>query len=101
MNILPQEKFEDLLYRYTDKRNIPPDSAINHDLHIQGDDAVDFLTEFATLFEVDITDFPFEEYFYNEGQLSLLWLLEIFKPYCKKPLPISLLIKAIDTQKLS
>ena len=47
MNILLQEKFEDLLYRYTYKRNIPPDSAINADLHIQGDDAVDFLSEFA------------------------------------------------------
>ena len=100
MNILLQEKFEDLLYRYTDKRNIPPDTAINHDLHIQGDDAIDFLTEFATIFEVDITDFPFEEYFYNEGQLSLLWLLEIFKPYRKKPLPISLLIKAMEIKKL-
>lgn len=72
MNILLQKKFEDLLYRYTQKRNIPSDSAINTDLHIQGDDAVYFLSEFAAIFEVDMSHFSFEEYFYNEGELSSL-----------------------------
>jgi hypothetical protein len=100
MNIPLQEKFEDLLYRYTNKRNIPPESAINADLHIQGDDAVDFLSEFATIFEVDITLFPFEEYFYNEGELSYLWLLRIFKRSSKKPLLISHLLQAIQSKKL-
>ena len=100
MNILLQEKFEELLYRYTDKRNIPPESAINADLHIQGDDAVDFLSEFATIFEVDITLFPFEKYFYNEGELSYLWLLRIFKRSSKKPLLISHLLQAIQSKKL-
>ena len=89
MNILLQEKFEDLLYRYTYKRNI------------QGDDAVDFLSEFATIFEVDIMLFPFEEYFYNEGELSYLWLLRIFKHSSKKPLLISHLLQAIRSKKLS
>ena len=94
MNILLQEKFEDLLYRYTYKRNIPPESAINADLHIQGDDAVDFLSEFATIFEVDITLFPFEK-------LSYLWLLRIFKRSSKKPLLIAHLLQAIQSKKLS
>jgi len=50
----------------------PSDSAINTDLHIQRDDAVDFRSEFAAIFEVDMSHFPFEEYFYNEGELSSL-----------------------------
>ena len=91
MNILLQEKFEDLLYRYTYKRNIPLDSAINTDLHIQGDEAVDFLSEFAAIFEVD---------FYNEGELSSLWLLRIFKRSSKKPLLISHFLQSIHSKKL-
>ena len=100
MNILLQEKFEDLLYRYTYKRNIPLDSAINTDLHIQGDEAVDFLSEFAAIVEVDITLFPFEEYFYNEGELSSLWLPRIFKRSSKKPLLISHFLQSIHSKKL-
>ena len=67
-----QEKLEALIFKYTYKKHITLETSINKDLCIEGDDAIDFLNEFATLFQVDITQFSFDEYFYNEGELSMI-----------------------------
>ena len=64
-----QEKLKSLIFKYTYKKHITLETSINKDLCIEGDDAIDFPNEFATLFQVDITQFSFDEYFYNEGEL--------------------------------
>ena len=95
-----QEKLKTLIFKYTYKKHITLETSINKDLCIEGDDAIDFLNEFATLFQVDITHFPFNDYFYNEGELSMIWFLKWFKN-SKKPMPFYQLIEAIDKKKLN
>ena len=95
-----QEKLKALIFKYTYKKHITLETSINKDLCIEGDDAIDFLNEFATLFQVDITQFSFDEYFYNEGELSMIWFLKWFKVNSKKPMPLYRLMEAIDKKKL-
>ena len=90
-----QEKLRALIFKYTYREHITMETSINKDLCIEGDDAIDFLNEFVILFQVDITHFPFDEYFYNEGELSMIWFLKRFKK-AKKPLTIHQLMEAID-----
>ena len=76
-----QEKLRALIFKYTYREHITLETSINKDLCIEGDDAIDFLNEFVILFQVDITHFPFDEYFYNEGELSMIWFLKRFIVY--------------------
>ena len=94
------EELKMLIAKYTgNEKELLWDTAINNDLKIEGDDAVDFLLEFAEKFQVDIS--PFEDYFYNEGELSYFWLLKLLGlKRAKKPLYISRLIQAIEERKL-
>ena len=96
------EELKILIAKYTgNEKELLWDTAINNDLKIEGDDAVDFLLEFAEKFQVDISTFPFEDYFYNEGELSYFWLLKLLGlKRAKKPLYISRLIQAIEERKL-
>ena len=43
--------------------NLAPETRLLHDLRLDGDDAHNFLSEFATRFDVDLTTFSFLEYF--------------------------------------
>lgn len=96
------EELKMLIAKYTgNEKELLWDTAINNDLKIEGDDAVDFLLEFAEKFQVDMRTFPFEDYFYNEGELSYFWLLKLLGlRRAKKPLYISRLIQAIEERKL-
>ena len=76
-----QEKLRALIFKYTYREHITLETSINKDLCIEGDDAIDF-----------------DEYFYNEGELSMIWFLKRFKK-AKKPLTIHQLMEAIDKKK--
>lgn len=54
---------------------IPPGARLLHDLGLDGDDAWEFMEEFAQRFTVDLRRFPFTRYFHDEGQLiaSVNW----------------------------
>jgi len=43
------------------------DTLIEKDLGITGDDAIDFIEEFAKKFDVDIVSFDYSKYFGSEG----------------------------------
>lgn len=60
---------------------IRPESRILHDLGISGDDAVELLTAFAREFNVNLSEFPFDQYFPDEASFSFrslwTWLLKL------------------------
>ena len=97
--MMEEEDFEALkrlVVKHTRERELYLETSVNNELQMQGDDAVDFLVEYAEIFRVDVSRFPFNEYFYNEGALSNVWfsrLLGIGKK--KKPLYIRDLMEGI------
>ena len=46
-----------------------------HDLSIDGDDAVEILTDFSRRFGVDLSSFPFQQYFGSELGAGIRWLV--------------------------
>ena len=95
-----QEKLKALIFKYTYKKHITLETSINKNLCIEGDDAIDFLNEFSSLFQVDITDFPFDKYFYNEGELSMIWFYKWFRGNSKSVLSFCQLMESIDKKRL-
>lgn len=51
------------------------ETSLFHDLGMDGDDAHDFIQEFASRFQVDLTDFVFSDYFGAEAAIHPLTLL--------------------------
>ena len=82
---------------------ISPETALLHDLGVDGDDADEFIIRFADEFDVDISEFQFEEYFGSEGGFCPFF---IFSPswwkgdHKLKRLTIMDLINAAKVKKL-
>jgi len=61
-------------------QSIQDSSSLNHDLKVDGDDAMDFIVAFSKYYNVDISEFVFSDYFGGEicaNPVSLL--VGIFK----------------------
>ena len=73
MNIKETTEINDKLFNYVKGLNlINPDkltldTLLEKDLGITGDDAIDFIEEFAQEFNVDISSFDYSKYFREEG----------------------------------
>ena len=66
-----------------------------HDLHIEGDDAEEFLREYSVRLGVDLTRFEFARHFSGEGILpELLWRLRRGHPIRMVPLTLGQLAAA-------
>ena len=61
-----------------------PETDIVKDLKLNGDDAYEFIYLFSKKFNVSITEFKVEEYFYPEGDHILLKLLNLILKQKKK-----------------
>ncbi|MCH7499446.1 MAG: DUF1493 family protein [Nitrospinae bacterium] len=60
-------------------RSLNLDTRIGEDLGVDGDDAVEVLEEYSKRFSVDISSFPFNDYFGPEvGFNPLYFLISIF-----------------------
>lgn len=57
--------------------DVRSESRLLHDLGITGDDAAEFIEEFAQIFSVDMSAFPFRRYF--TGEPGFLHMLRTFK----------------------
>lgn len=75
---------------------------LEKDLRIWGDDAYEFLEEFSRVFDVDISNFAFSEYFREEGDSTLVIFLNFLtrQRVRRKSLQIKHLIKAAETNRL-
>lgn len=76
---------------------ITKDTQIENGLGIYGDDATEFILEYAKQFEVDVSNFLLADYFLDEG----LNLLGLFRKKKKKTLTIGDLLKGIEAAKLN
>lgn len=77
-----------------------PNLRIEKDLHIYGDEAIEFLEKFSEKFNVKIDDFHFEKYFNNEGDIIGLFIKNMFKKSKKIDLTINDLKEAIKKGRL-
>lgn len=55
--------------------SLVPSTRLLHDLGIDGDDAVEILTDFSKRFGMDLSSFPFQRYFGSELGSGIRWLL--------------------------
>ena len=51
------------------------DTDLLKDLRLTGEDATEFIIEFGKKFNVDVSEFDFDKYFYPEGDLILTAIL--------------------------
>ncbi len=91
-----------LIQKHTarDLGEIVANSRISEDLKLDGDDASDLLQEYSEKFNVDISNFPYTEYFCSEGFNPFAMLINIFYPKRYKSLTIKDLMKGIDEKIL-
>jgi hypothetical protein len=73
-----QNNLYDLLHKYTswEKSRIKPETDIQYDLGLYGDEAVEFLNEYSQKFNVDISKFDFCKYFHKEGGIFMPRLIK-------------------------
>ena len=88
-NFIIQERWE---YDF----EIKPDTSIQEELQIYGDDASEILYKFCTKFNIDYSDFNLNDYF----QPELSWTDYFQKRKLYKKLLISDLMTAMKTGKL-
>ena len=56
-------------------QRLTPGTRLLHDLGIDGDDAEEILIDFAERFHVDLSAFPFSDYFGSEFGAGTRWLV--------------------------
>lgn len=76
---------------------LTPDSSLQKDLGIYGDDALDFMIDFFKEFNVDSNGINLSNYFEDEG----LFMNYTLSTSTKKPLSIGDLQRFIDSGKFS
>ena len=82
------------------------ETSLLYDLGIDGDDAAEFLEGYAERFEVDLSDFRFDEYFGPEGCspfmiFSAFYYWITWKKQREKSLKVADLVDAARTGRLS
>ncbi len=95
------ELIEARMGRY--KKKITRETCIEKDLGISGDDAVEFLLDYAREFNVDITNFKIRRYFTPEGDTFLPLILRTFtgkKEYKEQELTIDDLERGVLAGRL-
>lgn len=70
-----------LIHKYTGQTKIPLNRStrLYQDLKIDGDDAFELLKDFSSKYNVDMSDFKFNEYFSPEGIDIIGAIISLFK----------------------
>jgi len=85
---------------------ITPDTLINNDLGVDGDDGCELLSEYSERFQVDISGID-ETYFGPEGFSPFILIIAVYEFFAglfgveekMKPLPVKQLIKSAEAGK--
>lgn len=86
-----------------DSKRLTLDTLIEKDLGITGDDAIDFMEEFAQEFDIDIISFNYSKYFGSEGVniFNVIARLFFFEKHTTHiDMPLSKLVEVIKNRKL-
>lgn len=73
---------------------------IGEDLKLYGDDVSDLLKEYSEVFDVDISKFPFDDYFASEGFNPIDFFTYLFGGKKLKTLYVRDLIRGIEEKRL-
>lgn len=84
MKTIIKKSFKDLKQNYIElqqfledksgEKNIYNKSKVANDLNLLGDDNYDMLEDFITKYNLDFSDFKYDEHFESEGELSIsIW----------------------------
>ncbi len=90
-----------------DKAGIGLHSSIIDDLKLDGPDAMEFLATFSLKYDVDISDFPFRDYFHDHEFRNRFSFFDFFvrRQSGKAPVPKDLkivdLVAAVERKKLT
>ncbi len=86
---------------YLDPNKISKETEVEKDLGVTGDDAIDFIEDYSSIFNVDVSNFDFNKYFHSEG-IDFKWFLGRSNkdPYKREKLTLEDLANAIDKGKL-
>ncbi|WP_404811961.1 hypothetical protein ACIRNY_09935 [Capnocytophaga canimorsus] len=93
-----------LIFEVTNQQVTEADDSfrLEEDLGIYGDEAVDFITRYAEMFQVDVSEFPVYEYFNVEADsVSLFFRKLLGFSKKKKTLTIFDLKKGIINKKIN
>lgn len=90
------EELITLLKRYTGVKDIHLTDDLELHLGLTGDDAIEFLEVYSKKYKVDISKFPFESYFYDEGQYLILLFKKFTGKYNKKRFTFEDLLTGIN-----
>lgn len=90
-----------MVKRKSGVQNISDDDDLEKTIGLTGDDAFELLTEYSKKFNVDISSFPFDQYFYDEGQFLVFFMSKFFRKYKKKKFTIENLMAGLDRGYLS
>lgn len=85
-----------------DNCTLQDDTRIFHDLGVDGDDAIELIESFSQQFDVDVSGFPYEQYFGAEVSLSPFAIITQILGKRKKfqPLCVADLVSAVKLRKL-
>lgn len=64
-----------------DKMPIARDTLIENDLRVTGDDAEELIVAFSKKYNVDVSQFLFTKYFYNEAELFVFFSSKTIAPF--------------------
>lgn len=76
------------------------DTRVSEDLGLEGDDAIEFLHGYSKMFNVDISEFPFDKYFCSEGFELFTFVVSFFRRKSYLTLTVRNLMDAISEGKL-
>jgi hypothetical protein len=68
------------------------------DLGVDGDDASEFMYNFGEKFQVDLSNFRFDNYFGGEGLSLIIFIKSLFSPPVKSSCTIELLFDAASNR---
>lgn len=94
------EEIKDLVYCYGFELKNDIDKNIEWDLNLTGDDAEEFLEEYAKRFNVDMSQFQIQKYFHSEPMNFLFWIKKIVGIRNKEKLTFRDLLNGIEQGKL-
>lgn len=91
---------DNLIKQYCVKHKYSYEDDLEFDMGVTGDDALDLMTKYKDMFNVDVSQFKILDYFHDEFEFIPFVLKKWFRQYNKKKLSPNDLLKGIELGKL-
>ena len=89
-----------MVKKYSDIGDVPIDSDLEKELGISGDDAYDLIIDYGLVFNVDVSAFVFNKYFYDEGEQMIRFFHWCTRRYKRRKFTLVDLQQGVELGKL-